>query len=55
MIATDAPVKTCETPGSSKIQSHHRQRLAMVYVRQSSPHQVLEHRESTALQYNLRN
>lgn len=25
----------------------------MVYVRQSSPHQVVEHRESTALQYNL--
>jgi DNA invertase Pin-like site-specific DNA recombinase/uncharacterized protein YndB with AHSA1/START domain len=25
----------------------------VVYVRQSSPHQVLEHRESTALQYNL--
>ena len=54
MIATDASVNTCETPGSNKIQPHHRQRLAMVYVRQSSPHQVLEHRESTALQYNLR-
>jgi len=54
MITTDTPTFTCETPGSNKIQSHHRQRLAMVYVRQSSPHQVLEHRESTALQYNLR-
>lgn len=54
MTATDAPVCVCETPGSNKIQGHHRQRLAMVYVRQSSPHQVLEHRESTALQYNLR-
>jgi DNA invertase Pin-like site-specific DNA recombinase len=45
---------TCEMPGTNKIQPHHRERLAMVYVRQSSPHQVLEHRESAALQYNLR-
>jgi len=28
--------------------------LAIVYVRQSSPQQVLEHRESAALQYDLR-
>jgi DNA invertase Pin-like site-specific DNA recombinase len=54
MTATDTPVIACQTPGSNKIQLHHQQRLAMVYVRQSSPHQVLEHRESTALQYNLR-
>jgi DNA invertase Pin-like site-specific DNA recombinase len=54
MITTDRPVMPCDTPGANKIQPHHRQRLAMVYVRQSSPHQVLEHRESTALQYNLR-
>jgi DNA invertase Pin-like site-specific DNA recombinase len=40
--------------GTGKIQSHHRERLAVVYVRQSSPHQVLEHRESAALQYNLK-
>jgi DNA invertase Pin-like site-specific DNA recombinase len=37
----------------AKIQAHHRERLAVVYVRQSSPQQVLQHRESTALQYNL--
>ena len=37
-----------------KIQACHQDRLAVVYVRQSSPQQVLEHRESTALQYNLR-
>lgn len=43
-----------ETFGPSKIQPHHRQRLAVVYVRQSSPHQVMEHRESAALQYNLK-
>ena len=39
--------------GSSKIQGHHRERLAVVYVRQSSPQQVLAHRESAALQYAL--
>ena len=33
---------------SGKLQPHHQERLAMVYVRQSSPQQVLEHRESTA-------
>jgi DNA invertase Pin-like site-specific DNA recombinase len=42
------------TFGPGKIQPHHRDRLAVVYVRQSSPQQVLEHRESTALQYALR-
>ncbi len=36
-----------------KIQPHHRDRLAIVYVRQSSPQQVLDHRESTQLQYDL--
>jgi DNA invertase Pin-like site-specific DNA recombinase len=30
------------------------ERLALVYVRQSTPQQVLEHRESTELQYKLR-
>ena len=36
---------------SAKIQAEHLQRLAVVYVRQSSPKQVLENRESTARQY----
>ena len=36
---------------SSKILSAHLEKLAVVYVRQSSPKQVLEHRESTARQY----
>lgn len=39
---------------STKIQAHHLQRLAIVYVRQSSPQQVLQNRESTALQYDPR-
>lgn len=38
---------------SSKVQSWHRDRLAFVYVRQSSPQQVLEHRESRLRQYAL--
>jgi DNA invertase Pin-like site-specific DNA recombinase len=40
--------------GVQKIESHHVERLAVVYVRQSTGQQVLEHRESTALQYGLR-
>ena len=38
---------------SDKITDEHLQRLAIVYVRQSTQHQVLEHRESTARQYAL--
>ena len=36
-----------------KIQGWHRDRLAVVYVRQSSRQQVLDHGESTRLQYGL--
>ena len=36
-----------------KIQGWHRDRLAAVYVRQSSRQQVLDHGESTRLQYGL--
>jgi DNA invertase Pin-like site-specific DNA recombinase len=39
---------------SAKIQAQHLERLAVVYVRQSNPSQVLRHPESTALQYALR-
>ena len=39
---------------SEFVQSHHRQRQAIVYLRQSSPHQVLNHQESLKLQYALR-
>ncbi len=38
---------------SPKIQAHHHERLAYVYIRQSSPQQVSEHRESQDLQYQL--
>ena len=36
-----------------KILSRHLARLAVVYVRQSTPQQVLNHQESTRLQYGL--
>jgi len=38
---------------SEKICSWHRERLAIVYVRQSTPQQVLNHQESARLQYGL--
>ncbi len=38
---------------SSKIRDRHWERLAIVYVRQSSPHQVEENRESRERQYAL--
>src|SRR5476651_2301302 len=38
---------------SSKIREWHRQRKAVVYIRQSTPQQVVEHRESADRQYAL--
>ncbi len=38
---------------SAKLQPWHLERSAIVYVRQSTPQQVLDHRESTARQYAL--
>jgi DNA invertase Pin-like site-specific DNA recombinase len=38
---------------SEKVQGWHRDRLALVYVRQSTPQQVHDHQESTRLQYGL--
>jgi DNA invertase Pin-like site-specific DNA recombinase len=46
-LTTAAPMRVV----SAKIQPAHLERLAVVYVRQSSPKQVLENRESTARQY----
>ncbi len=37
----------------AKVRDHHLDRKAIVYVRQSSPQQVAEHKESTARQYAL--
>src|SRR4051812_14158109 len=38
---------------SSKIRDRHLGRLAIVYIRQSSPQQLLEHKESRERQYAL--
>jgi DNA invertase Pin-like site-specific DNA recombinase len=38
----------------SKVQAAHRKRNAYLYIRQSTPRQVLEHQESTKRQYGLR-
>jgi DNA invertase Pin-like site-specific DNA recombinase len=40
-------------PGAGKIRPSHLERLAVVYVRQSTPQQVAGNRESTELQYAL--
>jgi hypothetical protein len=37
-----------------KLRPHHLERKALLYVRQSSAHQVLHNRESSALQYAMR-
>jgi trk system potassium uptake protein TrkH len=37
-----------------KIRPHHLERKAILYVRQSSAHQVLHNRESSTLQYAMR-
>ena len=39
---------------SDKIKPHHLQRKAVLYVRQSSSHQVMHNRESRSLQYAMR-
>jgi DNA invertase Pin-like site-specific DNA recombinase len=47
---------TARLPGEraeGKVRSWHRDRLAVVYVRQSTPAQVQDHGESTRLQYGL--
>jgi DNA invertase Pin-like site-specific DNA recombinase len=56
--ATARPTPACRGPQGSglrseKINEGHLERLAIVYVRQSTQQQVLEHRESTARQYAL--
>jgi hypothetical protein len=58
-----APSTTAATTGSatdvavamptSKVKDWHLQRKAIVYIRQSTPQQVLEHRESADRQYSL--
>ena len=45
------PSESFNRTNSPKVLPGHLEKLAIVYVRQSSPTQVLEHRESTARQY----
>ena len=49
--------QTASTPilSSHKILGRHFERLAVVYVRQSSLHQVQQNQESTQMQYGLAN
>jgi len=53
--STDTPTTIAQFQPlrSTKIHTEHLEKLAIVYVRQSSPQQVLENRESTARQYAL--
>jgi len=49
-MSTTTPVNALASP---KIQRAHHERLAMVYVRQSRPQQLIRHPESTRVQYGL--
>ena len=46
----DSALRPC---GTHKIHRAHYDRLAAVYVRQSTPQQMIRHQESTRLQYGL--
>ena len=50
---TTATTKSVPDDLCGKIHDDHRQRLAIVYVRQSTRRQVIENSESTQLQYAL--
>lgn len=54
MLTRDQPATWDSGRVSEKVQPWHRDRLAVVYVRQSTAQQVLDHQESTRLQYGLR-
>lgn len=47
------PVVSLDELRTEKLHPWHRERLAVVYVRQSTVQQVLDHQESTRLQYGL--
>src|SRR3974390_1200359 len=48
-----SPANGAAMDRSAKIQGHHLERWAIVYVRQSHPQQVQRHRESAEVQANL--
>lgn len=49
-----APIQSSSPLRSEKVKPRHMERLAIVYVRQSSPQQLIRHQESTQVQYSLR-
>ena len=53
LTPTTASAATFGLRSMSKIRNLHLDRVAIVYVRQSSPQQVLENRESRERQYAL--
>lgn len=53
MTSTALSERRLPTGTTEKIHPWHRDRLAVVYVRQSTAQQVLNHQESTRLQYGL--
>src|SRR5687767_6420880 len=54
VAASPAPAAGTLVPTRPEnVQAWHRERLAVVYVRQSTGQQVLFHRESTRIQYGL--
>jgi DNA invertase Pin-like site-specific DNA recombinase len=54
-MAMDRPPELPTMPRSEKILGRHLERLAVVYARQSTVQQMMDHRESTNLQYDLAN
>src|SRR6187402_1731126 len=47
------PTAAVHRPRSAKITDRHLDKLAIVYVRQSSPQQVFDHKESRERQYAM--
>src|SRR6266567_4175772 len=53
MVLSKSGLTALDDMRTEKLHAWHRERLAVVYVRQSTPQQVLDHQESTRLQYGL--
>ena len=52
-VLTKSSLTALDDLHTEKLHAWHRERLAVIYVRQSTPQQVLDHQESTRLQYGL--
>ena len=52
-VLTKSSLAALDDLHAEKLHAWHRERLAVIYVRQSTPQQVLDHQESTRLQYGL--